>query len=145
MNDELRTPAYSSFIIHHFLAMERIVFLERGTLVAEIRRPRFAHEWREYETMLPELVVERPRGATIPITNKLALGAAELAELPELIAVAATGTDNIDLAACRRHKVAVTNARGYAVTTLAEHVLLLMLALRRNLLSFRADVRGRVG
>jgi glycerate dehydrogenase len=124
--------------------MERIVFLERGTLVAEIRRPRFAHEWREYETTLPAQVVERLRGATIAITNKLALGAAELAELPELklIAVAATGTDNIDLAECRRRNIAVANVRGYAVTTLPEHVLLLMLALRRNLIGFRADVRA---
>jgi glycerate dehydrogenase len=124
--------------------MERIVFLERGTLVAEIRRPRFAHEWREYETTRLEQVVERLRGATIAITNKLALGAAELAELPELklIAVAATGTDNIDLAECRRRNIAVVNVRGYAVTTLPEHVLMLMLALRRNLIGFRADVRA---
>ncbi|MFL6210221.1 MAG: D-2-hydroxyacid dehydrogenase [Pyrinomonadaceae bacterium] len=123
--------------------MERIVFLERGTLVAEIRRPRFAHEWREYETTLPEQVVERLRGASIAVTNKLALGAAELAELPELklIAVAATGTDNIDLAECRRRNIAVVNVRGYAVTTLPEHVLMLLLALRRNLLGFRADMR----
>ena len=124
--------------------MERIVFLERGTLVADIGRPGFAHEWREYEATRAEQVVERLRGATVAITNKLALGEAELAELPELklIAVAATGTDNIDLAACRRRGITVTNVRGYAVTTLPEHVLMLMLALRRNLPGFQADVRA---
>ena len=124
--------------------MERIVFLERGTLVADVRRPRFAHEWRDYEETRAPDVVERLRGATIAVVNKLALGEAELAELPELklIAVAATGVDNIDLAACRRRHVAVTNVRGYAVATLPEHVLMLMLALRRNLLGLRADVRA---
>src|SRR2546423_8210623 len=97
----------SSFIVHRLLAMERIVFLERGTLVADIRRPSFAHEWREYEATEQAQVVERLRGASIAITNKLALREAELAELSELklIAVAATGTDNIDLAACRRRNV----------------------------------------
>src|SRR5437763_11005630 len=122
--------------------MERIVFLERGTLVADIRRPAFAHEWREYAETRAEQVVERLRGATIAITNKLPLREPELAQLPELklIAVAATGMDNIDLAACRRRDIAVTNVRGYAVHTLPEHVLMLMLALRRNLVGYRADV-----
>ncbi len=124
--------------------VERIVFLERGTLMADIRRPRFAHEWREYEATEQVQVVERLRGATIAITNKLALGAAELAGLPalKLIAVAATGVDKIDLASCQQRGVAVTNVRGYAVHTLPEHVLLLLLALRRNLIGYRADVQA---
>lgn len=124
--------------------MERIVFLERGTLIADIRPPDFAHEWREFETTEQTQVVERLRAATIAITNKLALGAAELAALPQLklIAVAATGTDKLDLAECQKRGIAVTNVRGYAVHTLPEHVLLLLLALRRNLLSYRADVQA---
>ncbi len=124
--------------------MERIVFLERGTIVADVRRPRFAHEWREYEATRPEQVVERLDGATIAITNKLELREPVLAQLPalKLIAVAATGVDCIDLEACRRRGIAVTNVRGYAVETLPEHVLLLMLALRRNLLGLRADVQA---
>jgi glycerate dehydrogenase len=123
--------------------MERIVFLERGTLVADVRRPAFAHEWREYEETRPEQVVERLRGATIAITNKLELREPTLTQLPELklIAVAATGVDCIDLAACRQRGIAVTNVRGYAVETLPEHVLLLMLALRRNLVGLRIDVQ----
>src|SRR5918912_52088 len=122
--------------------MERIVFLERGTLVADIRRPAFAHEWREYEVTAPGQVVGRLRGATIAITNKLELREPALAQLPglRLIAVAATGVDCLDLASCRRRGIAVTNVRGYAVTTLPEHVL--TLALRRNLLGFSADVRA---
>jgi glycerate dehydrogenase len=124
--------------------MERIVFLERGTLSADIRPPNFAHEWREYETTEQAQVVERLRDATIAITNKLALGATELAALPalKLIAVAATGVDKIDLASCQQRGIAVTNVRGYAVHTLPEHVLLLLLALRRNLLGYRADVQA---
>ena len=124
--------------------MERIVFLERSTLVADIRRPAFAHTWQDYAATRPEQVVERLRGATIAIINKLPLREPELAQLPELklIAVAATGVDMIDLAACRQRNIAVTNVRGYAVHTLPEHVLMLMFALRRNLIGYRADVQA---
>jgi glycerate dehydrogenase len=123
--------------------MERIVFLERESVDAEFRRPALAHEWVEYAESEQAQLVERLRGATVLIANKLSVGEAELAELPDLklIAVAATGVDRIDLAACRRRGVAVANVRGYAVHSVAEHVLMLALALRRNLLGYVEDVR----
>jgi glycerate dehydrogenase len=124
--------------------MQHIVFLERNTLRAEIRPPAFAHEWREYAETRPEEVVERLKGASIAIVNKVRIGEAELRQLPalKLIAVAATGTDNIDLKSCRERGVGVSNVRGYATHTLPEHVLMLILALRRNLASYGRDVRA---
>lgn len=123
--------------------MERIVFLERNSVDAAVRRPSFAHEWCEYGTSEQADVVERLAGATIAIMNKLALGETELLQLADLklIAVAATGTDRIDLAAAQRRGIAVANVRGYAATSVSEHVLMLALALRRNLLAYREDVR----
>jgi len=126
--------------------MERIVFLERNTFQANFRRPGFDHEWIEYTETLPEQVIDRLRGATIVISNKLALREVQLSRLPQikLIAVAATGFDNIDLDYCRTHGIAVCNTRGYAVNSVPEHVLMMILALRRNLLAYREDVqRGR--
>src|SRR5882672_2054913 len=124
--------------------MQRIVFLERNTIQANFRRPNFDHEWIEFAETFSEQVVERLRGATIVISNKLPLREAELSQLPELklIAVAATGSDNIDLDYCRGHDIAVSNARGYAVNSVPEHVLMMILALRRNLLAYRADVQN---
>ena len=124
--------------------MERIVFLERNTIQANFRRPDFDHEWIEYSESLQDQVVERLRDATIVISNKLPLREPDLAQLPELklIAVAATGSDNIDLDYCRSHGIAVSNARGYAVNSVPEHVLMMILALRRNLLAYRADVQN---
>jgi glycerate dehydrogenase len=124
--------------------MERIVFLERNTIAADFRRPGFDHEWIEFGESSQDQVVERLRGATIAISNKLALREPELSQLPELklIAIAATGSDNIDLDYCRRHGIAVSNARGYAVNSVPEHVLMMILALRRNLLAYRADVQN---
>jgi glycerate dehydrogenase len=124
--------------------METIVFLERDTLKAELRRPAFEHVWRNYGRTRPEEVLERLEGATVAVVNKLPLRAEVLARLPalRLIAVAATGTDNIDLEFCRGRGIEVSNVTGYARATLPEHALMLMLALRRNLLSYDAAVRA---
>ncbi len=120
----------------------RIVFLERESIRAEVRRPGFAHEWAEYPLTGPGELYERLEDATIAITNKVVLRGELLERLPklQLIAEAATGTDNIDVAWCRAHGVAVCNIRGYAARTVPEHALMLMLALRRQLLAYRADV-----
>jgi glycerate dehydrogenase len=123
---------------------EHIVFLERNTFNIPFRRPRFDHAWIEYGESDESHVVERLHDATIAICNKVALRENTLSQLPKLklIAVAATGTDNVDLAYCRAHNVAVCNTRGYAVNSLPEHALMLMLALRRNLVAYRDDVRA---
>src|SRR5207253_1607061 len=89
-----------------------------------------------------EDVAARLAGATIAITNKVPLAADVLERLPglKLVAVAATGTDCVDKAACHRLGIAVSNIRGYAVNTVPEHTFALMLALRRNLIAYRDDV-----
>ncbi|MDT7807125.1 MAG: glycerate dehydrogenase [Acidobacteriota bacterium] len=124
--------------------METIVFLERDTLRAEVRRPSFEHVWRDYGSTRPEQILERLEGATVVVVNKLPLTSELLAHLSslKLITVAATGTDNVDLEFCRAHGIEVSNVLGYARATLPEHVLMLMLALRRNLISYREDVRA---
>ena len=124
--------------------MERIVFLERNTIQAEFRRPNFDHEWIEYPETDANQVVERVRDATIIISNKLALREPELsrARHVKLIAIAATGSDCVDLEYCRRSGIAVCNVRGYAANSVAEHVLMLILALRRNLLAYQKDIEN---
>lgn len=124
--------------------METIIFLERNTFNIEFRRPSFEHEWREHGETDESQVVDRLRDATIAICNKVALRGNALSRLPQLklIAVAATGTDNVDLDYCRAHHIAVYNTRGYAVNSLPEHALMLMLALRRNLVAYRDDVKA---
>lgn len=120
----------------------RIVFLERDSIRAKVRRPAFEHVWTEYPGTAPDQVFERLADATIAITNKVKMTAELLGRLPrlQLIAGAATGTDNIDLAWCRAHGLPVCNIRGYAVHAVPEHVMMLMLALRRQLLAYRADI-----
>ncbi|WP_295008272.1 D-2-hydroxyacid dehydrogenase [uncultured Dechloromonas sp.] len=107
-----------------------------------MRRPAFAHDWVEYGQTRPDEVVERLAGAAIALINKVRLDAATLDRLPDLkmIAVAATGTNCVDLAACKARGIVVSNIRGYAVHTVPEHVMSLLLALTRNLVAWRETV-----
>jgi glycerate dehydrogenase len=124
--------------------MHKIVFLDRDSLQAQVRRPAFEHEWAEYPATDAGDVVARLRGATIAITNKVPLRAEHIAQLPELnmVAIAATGTDNVDLAACRARGIVVSNIRNYSLVSVPEHVFTLILALRRNLRAYCADVEA---
>jgi len=122
----------------------RIVFLDRKSLIADMRVPSFAHVWTDHEQTHPDEVVARLEDADIVIVNKVRLSADILKQSPRLkmIAVAATGTDIVDIAYCQAHGIVVSNIRGYAVHTVPEHAFMLMLALRRNLLGWREDVRA---
>jgi glycerate dehydrogenase len=123
---------------------QRIVFLDRSTLKAQVRRPAFEHSWAEYPVTAANELPQRLAGATIAITNKVALREETLRRLPDLkmIAVAATGYDVIDVGYCKAHGIAVANIRNYAVHTVPEHAFALITALRRNLLAYRRDVEN---
>ena len=122
--------------------MEKIVFLDSASIIADIRRPAFPHQWEQYPATSAGQTVERLKDATIVITNKVLLRRETLVQLPKLkmVAVAATGVNNVDVDCCRERGIVVANIRNYSVHTVPEHVFMLMLALRRNLLAFRADV-----
>ncbi|MDY7117212.1 D-2-hydroxyacid dehydrogenase [Halomonas sp. SSL-5] len=91
---------------------------------------------------------ERLATAEVAIVNKVVLDAATLEALPSLrlICVLATGTNNIDMAAARRLGIAVKNVTGYGTASVAQHTLMLLLALANRLPRYRRDVAaGRWG
>lgn len=124
---------------HH---AHKVVFLDRFAIRATLRPLRFDHTWVEYPTTAPEDVVARLAGATIALTNRVRFDASVLAELPalRLIAVAATGYECIDIEACRAAGVTVCNVRDWSTPAVAEHTFAMILALRRQLLEYRAAV-----
>ncbi|GHB09460.1 D-2-hydroxyacid dehydrogenase [Salinicola rhizosphaerae] len=83
----------------------------------------------------PDQVQERLAGATVALTNKMVIDAETLAGLPdlELICVLATGTNNIDMAAAERRGIVVRNVEAYGTASVAQHTLMLMLALAARL------------
>ncbi|MBE7928975.1 2-hydroxyacid dehydrogenase [Pseudomonas saudiphocaensis] len=91
-------------------------------------------------------IIERLQGAQVAIVNKLRLGDEVFSACPDLklILVAATGLNNIDLAAARQRGISVCNCQGYGTATVAQHALMLLLALATRLPDYQAAVaRGR--
>ena len=131
-----------------FSFMEKIVFLDRSTIPPHIKLPKPTSpcDWQDYPTTEPEQVVERLQNATIAVTNKVVLNASTLSQLPQLklIAVSATGTNNIDINYCHQNNIAVANIRGYATKSVPEHVLAMMFALKRNIVGYHQDIQAGV-
>lgn len=126
--------------------MTRIAFLDRATLSPQtrLRQPSFAHELALYDHTSPDEVERRIADAEIVIVNKVKLSATALdgARRLRLVAVAATGTDNVDLKACAKRGIVVSNIRNYAVNTVPEHTFALIFALRRSICAYRDAVRA---
>lgn len=95
-----------------------------------------------YDATSPDQIAEHLRGASVVITNKVVLDAAILQANPhiDLILVAATGTNNIDLPAARAQGITVCNCQGYGTPSVAQHTLALLLALATRLCDYRQAV-----
>ena len=124
----------------------KIVFLDRATLSPEttLRQPSFAHELVSHDQTAAHEVAPRIADADIVITNKVKLGAQALQQATrlKLVAVAATGTDCVDLQACAARGITVSNIRNYAKHTVPEHTFALMFALRRSICAYRDSVKA---
>lgn len=77
-----------------------------------------------YDRTAPEEVLERAAGATIVLTNKTVLTAAQIDALPELkyIGVLATGYNIVDIEAARARGIVVTNIPSYSTPSVAQMV-----------------------
>lgn len=90
-------------------------------------------------------VAQAIAGRDIVLLNKLRITREIMLASPQLklIALAATGTNNIDLDAARERGVAVCNIRDYCTPSVVQHVLAVMLALTHRLADYsRAAVDG---
>ncbi len=101
----------------------RVVFLDRASLKAKVRKLSFESDYVEHEKTALDQIVPRLRQAAVAIINKVPMRAETLRQLPQLkmIAVAATGYDVVDVPYCKEHGIAVANIRNYAVHTVPEH------------------------
>ena len=84
-----------------------------------------------YGRTAQEQVVPRIGDAEIVFLNKCRIDEAVLAQCPKLrwVGIIATGTDNLDLKACRRHGVPVANVPGYSTYSVAQMTFSLLLAI----------------
>ena len=79
-------------------------------------------------------IAGRIDGAEIVLLNKSALTPDHLfaAKRLRLIALAATGTDNVDLTAARERGIGVCNVRGYCAPSVMQHVWAMILSLTQH-------------
>ena len=84
-------------------------------------------------------IAGRIADAEVALLNKCRISAREMDAAPglRLIALAATGFNNIDLDAARERDIAVTNIRAYCTPAVAQHVFALLLALNQKLDGYR--------
>ena len=84
----------------------------------------------EYVRTPYEQIAERIGDAELVILNKCRMDEGVLARCPNLrwVGIIATGTDNLDLAACRRHGVSVANVPAYSTYSVAQMAFSLLLA-----------------
>ncbi len=87
-----------------------------------------------YDVTSSEQLIERAKGAQICITNKTAFTAEVIDQLPDLkyIGVLATGYNVIDLEACTRRGITVTNVPEYSTFATAQMTAALLLELTNN-------------
>ncbi|UTW06901.1 2-hydroxyacid dehydrogenase [Pseudomonas benzenivorans] len=126
----------------------RAVFLDHSSLdlgdldLSPLEQSLTALQLHDQST--PAQAIARLQGAQVAISNKVPLDAATFAACPDLqlVLVAATGTNNIDLAAARAHGVTVSNCQGYGTPSVAQHTLMLLLALATRLPDYQQDIRA---
>lgn len=128
----------------------KIVFLDSTAIPPHlpIPRPDFPHEWIEYEHTSAEQTVERMKDAEIAVTSKVIFSREVMQQLPKLklIAVTATGTNNIDLIAAQELGIVVKNVTGYSAVTVPEHVIGFIFAFKHSLMGWHKDqLEGRWG
>ena len=119
-----------------------IVVLDRDTLVNRPFDFDFPHTLSSYGTTEAHETLERIRGADIVITNKVVISAQAFAKNPQLklVAVTATGVNNVDVEAAKQNGTAVCNIRAYGNESVAEHAFMMMITLMRNLPAYQRDV-----
>lgn len=95
-------------------------------------------DWRWFDNAAARDLQDTLPDAKIIVSNKVLVDAQMISRAKQLklICVAATGINNVDLAAAQESAVTVCNVRAYATASVAQHVFSLILALSRKLFSY---------
>lgn len=102
--------------------------------------------WRWRNNTVEDELIAAIKDAEVIVTNKVVLNEQHLqqANTLKLICVAATGVNNVDLAAAKQCGISVCNAQAYATASVVQHVFSLILALNRSVTAYhRAAIDGR--
>lgn len=122
-----------------------IVFLDRST-VGNVSLEAIAASGRLvcYDRTAPSETAGRIADAEIVITNKVRIGRAEMEAAPRLrlICIAATGMNNVDLAAAAERGIIVRNVAGYSTESVVQTAFAHLLSLAGRLPAFDRTVKS---
>lgn len=92
-----------------------------------------------HERTTAEEIPARVKDANVILTNKCRITREIMEAAPELqlVTLAATGFDNVDIQAARELDIGVTNIRAYSTPSVAQHVFSLLLTLNQQLDGYR--------
>ena len=106
--------------------MAKIVFLDEYSLGGyDLSAISSLGEYTGYDRTTAEQVLERCKGATVVISNKVYISRETMQQLPDLkmIAISATGMNNVDIEAADELGIVVKNVSGYSTDSVAEATL----------------------
>ena len=112
-----------------------IVFLDEYSLGGnDLSQIKALGDYTGYDRTTPEQVLERCQGVDVIITNKVYISRQTMEQLPDLklIAISATGINNVDLDAAAELGIEVKNVSGYSTYSVAEATLCHALSLLKN-------------
>jgi glycerate dehydrogenase len=98
--------------------------------------------WQFHEETRAEDTLQHVSEAEVVVSNKVVLGREILQQCPQLklICIAATGTNNVDLAAARELGIAVANVANYSTPAVVQHVFAMILGLTTRLRQYQDAV-----
>lgn len=109
----------------------KIVELDRNTLGYDIDTTVLANlgEYEQYDSDTLEKNKEYIKDADVIIFNKAKMNEEMLGDAPnvKMLAITATGFDNIDLDYCRKRGIAAANVKAYSTPAVAQHTFALAL------------------
>ncbi len=115
----------------------KIVFLDKKSLGADcdISGLEKFGELVNYDSTLPDEVIDRIKDADAILTNKVNIDKAAIDAAPYLkyIGIVATGTNNVDLKYAAQKGITVTNVKGYSTTTVVQHTFALLFSVMEQL------------
>lgn len=126
----------------------KIALLDKSTIgnFFELKKPSFECNWKIYESTTKNQITARIKDLDIVIVNKVKLKKQNLEQAHKLkmIALVATGYNNIDLDYCCQKNIKICNIRDYAYDSVPEHTFALILALNKNLIGYHRAVQDGV-
>ncbi|OCR18914.1 hydroxyacid dehydrogenase [Helicobacter pullorum] len=116
----------------------KIVFLDASSLGENNLKDKLQQlgTYTEYQTTSPDETLSRCKEANIVLTNKVILDKEILNVLKDtlkLVCITATGMNNVDLQTAKNLGIEVKNVAGYSTKSVAQHTLMMALALSAKL------------